>query len=514
MIDFGVDQGPYLVMDFVTGTTLKDRLEQGPIPVGEAMTIARQGLAGLAHAHAQGIVHRDVKPANIMVSDEIGTGNHVRILDFGLARLRGSAATSVTQSSIVVGTPNYMAPEQTLAGEVDARTDVYAVGIVLFEMVTGQRPFSADDTAGILDAHRHQPPPHLHQVAPDLDLPPGLDRVIQRALAKDPDDRYQSAVEMANALDAVAEGRRAPQTEAGLSSVRPRGTPWSAIMFLLVLLGGGVVAYVMIGRGRTHGNAGSGSAPGSALATGSGDTGSDSAITPGVDASTAAIIPVSGADAAVAAVDLMIDAAPSAMVAITDAAIAADAAALATADVDAVRPDAYQGEIEMAAVEIPTADPTAEPAQIQPDDDEPAPPEPTPAITPTPVAPAKSIPEALAMAKRGQRTQAIEGLRILWRKSPKSGKYPYTLGNLYFDKKWWSVAMEHYTAAIKLYRGYRSNGIMIRNVIRALGDPKTRGRAWWFLKKIVGSPARPYLRAAAKSNPKPAIRSAAKALLR
>src|SRR5689334_4136382 len=272
VIDFGVDGGPYLVMDFVSGTTLKDRLEHGPIPVPEAIAIARQALAGLAHAHNQGIVHRDVKPANIMVSDEIGTGNHVRILDFGLARLRGSAATSVTQSSIVVGTPNYMAPEQSLAEEVDARADVYAMGIVLFEMIAGQRPFNADDTAGILDAHRNQPPPHLYQVAPDLELPVGLDRVVQRALAKDPGKRYQTAVDMANALEAVVEGRRAPQTQAGLDSSQ-RKFPWNVVMFCVVLLAGGIAAYVMLHRPSKHqgtmaasGSTGSGTAtPGSAL---------------------------------------------------------------------------------------------------------------------------------------------------------------------------------------------------------------------------------------------------------
>ena len=167
IIDFGVGDGsPYLVMDHVSGVTLRDLLDDGALPVDEALTVARQLLAGLAHAHAQRIVHRDVKPANIMVSDEIGTGRHVRILDFGLARLRDPGSTLVTQSSIAIGTPSYMAPEQTVGGEVDERTDVYAAGVVLFEMLTGRRPFVADEQAMVLEAHRSSPVPRLADVAP------------------------------------------------------------------------------------------------------------------------------------------------------------------------------------------------------------------------------------------------------------------------------------------------------------------------------------------------------------
>ena len=136
----------------------------------------------------------------------------------------------------------------------------------------------------------------------------------------------------------------------------------------------------------------------------------------------------------------------------------------------------------------------------------PAPPEP-PAASPTPVAPAKTVAQAIAMAKKGQRGPAIEGLRLLWRKHPKVARYPYTLGNLYFDQKWWTVAMEHYTAAIKLSPGYRGNAVMIHNAIQALGNGKTRGKAWWFLKRVVGAKARPYLRTAAKKHAKPAVRS-------
>src|SRR5512143_1931440 len=162
VLDFGVwENSPYLVMDYVDGITLRSRMDQkGPLPAVEALQIARQIVAGLAHAHKQDVYHRDIKPANIMISEEIGHGERVRILDFGLARLQGNVGRDATQTNMVVGTPNYMAPEQTVPGaNVDGRTDLYAVGVVLFEMIIGERPFQAEDTLQLLGMHRAAPIP-------------------------------------------------------------------------------------------------------------------------------------------------------------------------------------------------------------------------------------------------------------------------------------------------------------------------------------------------------------------
>ncbi|HET9620876.1 MAG TPA: serine/threonine-protein kinase, partial [Kofleriaceae bacterium] len=210
VVDFGVWEGaPYLVMEYVSGTTLRQLIDNGALPVRRALALTRQITAGLAHAHAQGVVHRDVKPANIMISEEIGTGDHARILDFGLARLRGAVGRDATQTNVVVGTPNYMAPEQTVGGGlIDARTDIYAVGVVLFEMITGDRPFQADDTLALLGMHRAAPIPQLaERVDPDVVLPDGLQDIVDRAMAKSPSDRFQSAIELAEAIDAIAGGR-------------------------------------------------------------------------------------------------------------------------------------------------------------------------------------------------------------------------------------------------------------------------------------------------------------------
>src|ERR1700755_672780 len=210
VVDFGVGDGaPYLVMEYVSGTTLRALIDNGPMPPRRALALIRQIAAGLAHAHAQGVVHRDVKPANIMISEEIGTGDHARLLDFGLARLRGAVGRDATQTNVVVGTPNYMAPEQTVGGGlIDARTDIYAVGVVLFEMITGDRPFQADDTLALLGMHRAAPIPQLaERIEPGTVLPDGLQDVVDRAMAKSPGDRFQSAIELAEALDAISGGR-------------------------------------------------------------------------------------------------------------------------------------------------------------------------------------------------------------------------------------------------------------------------------------------------------------------
>ncbi len=209
VIDFGVhDEKPYLVMELVRGTSLLEVIEKGGrIDPARAAGIMRQVLSGLAHAHELGIIHRDIKPANIMVSEQAGLGEQVRILDFGLARLT-EGSTKLTRG-IVVGTPNYMAPEQCRGGDLSARTDLYACGVVMFEMLTGRKPFQADDPIGVVRKHLNQPPPKLADFAPDLRLEE-LEGICARALSKDPADRFESAVEMSAAIEeAIGRFRKA-----------------------------------------------------------------------------------------------------------------------------------------------------------------------------------------------------------------------------------------------------------------------------------------------------------------
>jgi serine/threonine-protein kinase len=199
VIDFGVhDERPYLVMELVAGVSLQELLARdGRLPLRRASNIACQLLAGVAHAHAQDIVHRDIKPANIMVSTKEALGDHVQILDFGLARLLESS--SLLTQGFTVGTPSYMAPEQCRGAPIDPRIDVYACGAVLFEMLAGRKPFIASDPLEVVKMHLHEP-------APRLEGP--LEDVVARALAKDPDDRFASATEMADAIVAAVPNAR------------------------------------------------------------------------------------------------------------------------------------------------------------------------------------------------------------------------------------------------------------------------------------------------------------------
>jgi serine/threonine-protein kinase len=216
VIDFGVEGSPYLVMDFVTGRTLREVLLEGRLPAARAMRLAQQLLAGLAHAHEQGIVHRDLKPENLILSEEAGLKEHLRILDFGLAKLRDGPQMT---AGMAVGTPSYMSPEQSGAeGAIDARTDLYTVGIVLFEMFAGRKPFQSENVGEVILMQRESAPPKLRSVSPETRYSAELEALLDKAMSKLPEDRFQSAAEMAAALAATPEGKAAGQ-DIGVAAV-------------------------------------------------------------------------------------------------------------------------------------------------------------------------------------------------------------------------------------------------------------------------------------------------------
>jgi serine/threonine-protein kinase len=216
--DFGVAGTPYLVMDLVVGQTLKAIIRAGALAPARAIAIARQVLSGLGHAHDQGIVHRDIKPENIVLTEVPGCDDHVRILDFGLAKLMDKK--SDLTKGLMVGTPNYMAPEQLRAGTVDARTDVYAAGIVLFEMLTGERPFHSPDVMEVLKRQLDTPPPPLRRADPKGRYSAALEAAVQGALAKAADERFPTAAAFSEALGSVPEA----------GAVTRRSTPRAAAL--------------------------------------------------------------------------------------------------------------------------------------------------------------------------------------------------------------------------------------------------------------------------------------------
>ena len=221
--DFGIDGGvPYLVMELVQGKTLADLINEGPMSPTRALDIVGQTLRGLAEGHRQGIAHRDLKPANILLEALPEDADHVRLLDLGMARfLAGASSPSLAENpsraGAVFGTPSYMAPEQVKAERVDARADIYAVGVILFELLAGRLPFVADTAEGVMEAHVSEPIPSLAKVRPDLSIARLVQPVLDRALAKKPAGRYPQALWMLSALESIDGGSRAAATSAELA---------------------------------------------------------------------------------------------------------------------------------------------------------------------------------------------------------------------------------------------------------------------------------------------------------
>lgn len=212
VLDVGVHDGnPYVVMEYVSGHNVKELVKSGPLPVERAVDITRQVLSGLSHAHEHGIIHRDIKPANIMLSQKSGVGDHAKILDFGLAR--SSADTTNLTGALVLGTPSYMAPEQIRGGDIDHRVDLYACGVMLFELLTGNKPFQADDPMAVCMQHISVAPPRLVDKAPGRSFG-ALESVVARALAKDPAQRFSSADEFSRALVDAAKSPAPPPVDA------------------------------------------------------------------------------------------------------------------------------------------------------------------------------------------------------------------------------------------------------------------------------------------------------------
>ncbi|MDZ4694656.1 MAG: serine/threonine-protein kinase [Deltaproteobacteria bacterium] len=203
VIDFGFDEVPYLVMEFAKGKTLREVLATGPIDTQRALHLGRQLLTALVHAHAQGIIHRDIKPDNLLLQQSAGLDDHLRVLDFGLAKLMDGAAGLT--AGMAVGTPNYMAPEQMQEGGIDARADLYAAGVVLFEMLTGKQPFAAESMGEVLRRQLHMVAPHVRDVMPQRNFSSALDELVFRSMAKRPSERFPTAQTMLAELERVPE---------------------------------------------------------------------------------------------------------------------------------------------------------------------------------------------------------------------------------------------------------------------------------------------------------------------
>jgi hypothetical protein len=511
VIDFGVEGGPYLVMDFVTGKTLRDLVHgHGPQPPARALRIVRQLLAGLAHAHAQGIVHRDLKPDNLILTDEAGLDDHLRILDFGLAKLRDGPAMT---AGMAVGTPSYMSPEQSgAAGTVDARSDVYSVGVLLFELLAGRKPFEAQQIGELILMHREAAPPSIRALVPAAGISPALEAVVLKALSKRQEDRPQSAAEMAAALDATPEGGQraqapapapaspAPAASPVASAAPPAGRP------------GGLPAPPATGRPPRAPEA-TIVETATAIMRRHDLPAAPVAAAPVVDQTTADVV---AAGASPAAEGAPVAAPPGGgktgivldrrLVAIAGGALACVVIAIVLGVARHRGPEAtgMAGAAGPAPAAVPVAAPVAGSRSSAPAGSPPAPGAPSSA--------ADQVEEARRLRHNGQWEQALAVLAQARREKPDDADVDYLLADIYLEHHRPLEGLASAQSAIRKNPTLKSDGDLVNAVIASLASDKTYDRSQAFLRGL-GPAATPFLKEAARHNPSAKVRERAAEVL-
>ncbi len=205
VLDFGRDNAGhiFMVIEFLTGETLSGVLQQGRMDMSRCLYIFRQVCKSLAEAHSKNIVHRDLKPDNIFVCEIYGEADFVKVIDFGIAKFLEDENAQLTQAGKMFGTPRYLSPEQAQGKKLDNRSDLYSLGVIMFECITGRPPFVADEPIAVAIMHVQQAAPHMDEVSTDIAIPEEVDGLVFKLLQKRPEDRYQSAEEVVAAIDSA-----------------------------------------------------------------------------------------------------------------------------------------------------------------------------------------------------------------------------------------------------------------------------------------------------------------------
>ena len=489
VLDVGVHGSqPYVVMDFVSGDNLTTLIKQGPVPVERAVEITRQVLSGLAHAHELGIVHRDIKPANIVLSHKVGVGDHAKILDFGIARL--SDESSNLTSGVILGTPNYMAPEQIRGLLLDGRADLYACGVMLFELLTGAKPFRSANNAPVevCMMHLNVPAPRLADKLPGREFG-ALEGIVARALEKDRDRRYATAVEFGSALAALG-GRPSYQTP-------PVGVAVPPPVDATVRLADGPPAAPALPRDLP------------AAATG------PVAATRGVVAGPAAAswptpAPLAPPVLAPPPAPPVTPARPEGSAPSIAAAPARPASRRGLAIGGAVVAVVLLGGAIVIGTRGGTRAPAVAPAAPLPDAGAAVVAAPEPTSDPV----ADLVARAGQLAAGGRLKPAIDSLARARRAHPQDARLPFAAGMLYVDKMFFADGIPLLRAAFALEPAYRSDPALIKAVLRGYNATASVDRVIArFLRDDIGAAARPYLEETARSHPNVIVRKRATAEL-
>jgi serine/threonine protein kinase len=534
VLDVGVhNDKPFVVMDFVSGQNLRDLIAKGPQPIPRAAEIVRQVLSGLAHAHEHGIVHRDIKPANIVLSQKTGLGDHVKILDFGLARLHASGHSGQNLTSgIVVGTPAYMAPEQIRGDSLDHRADLYACGVLLFELLTGQKPYhsESDDPIEVCRMHLNAEIPRLDARLPGTAFGE-LEAVTRKALAKRSDDRYGSAQDFAAALDVAA-----PRRSTGPLTPIPHSGP-IAVPPALPHSGPAAVRPAL-----PHG----GPAAVRPAIPHSGPTavpravdGPDTSYPPAVEVRTADVLSAIPADASQSAGDGI----PAESASPGRAGGRSSSASgpgtffgLAVTPTPRAQSSPSPGSSSGSSPRSPADRKTASAARpgsrrwrwvaalavvalagggglaLVATRDGAASPEDTARRTPPSAQdPGREIAaRATELAAQGDRDAALDLIAKSRRQHPDSAPLAYAAGRIFFSKFYWTDGLKSFRDAIRLDPGYRTDRELIKAVLRGfITTPGYNDELAAFLRDDIGAATRPFLEETARDHPNPAIRSRA-----